>query len=360
MYAIEMRSRPLMVLLMAVALAGCQSIGPDSVQRDRIDYAGALGNSWKEQTLLNIVKLRYLDTPVYLDVTSVVSMYEMAGQASLSSTIFPRSSLDTNYGVGVTGRYTEWPTISYAPLAGERYINALLRPIPPKTVLAMIEAGHPADFIFQATVRAINGVYNHSIRTRLFRREDPTFAAVVAAIRRLQLAGALSAHIEKRGDEETTKIFFRRDVSEDAESDIRWLKNTLKINPATDEFPVTAGSLRRGGEEIELLTRSMQEILRILAAGVQVPEEDLSAGRATPLRGLTPGEGEPVYPAVQIRSSVEQPGDAYTAARYRNRWFWIDDKDLESKRVFMFLMIFSSLAETGAAVQTPLIVRSPR
>jgi hypothetical protein len=256
------------------------------------------------------------------------------------------------------GRYTEWPTISYAPLSGERYINALLRPIPPKTVLAMIDAGHPADFIFQATVRAINGVYNRS--TRPFRREDRAFAEVVAVIRRLQLAGALSARIEKHGDEETTKIFFRRDVSEDSENDIRWLKNALKIDPATDEFPVTAGSLRRGGDEIELLTRSMQEILRILSAGVQVPEEDLSAGRATPLRGLTLGEGEPVYPAVQIRSSLEQPGDAYAAARYRNRWFWIDDRDLESKRVFMFLMIFSSLAETGAAVQTPLIVRSPR
>lgn len=349
-----------MALVTAAALMGCQSIGPGSVERDRIDYASALGSSWKEQTLLNIVKLRYLDTPVFLDVTSVVGMYELSGQASLSATIFPRSSPDTNYTPGVTGRYTEWPTISYAPLAGERYINSLLRPIPPKTILAMIESGHPADFIIQATVRAINGVYNHSIRTRQFRREDSTFAAIVTAIRRLQLVGALSVHIEKRGDEETTKIFFRRGVSEDSESDILWLKNALKINPTSDEFPITAGSLRRGGDEIEFLTRSMQEILRILSVGVQVPEEDLSAGRATPLHGLSPGEDEPVYPAVRIRSSLEQPGDAYTAARYRNRWFWIDDKDLESKRVFMFLMIFSSLAETGAAVQTPLIVRSPR
>lgn len=349
-----------MALLMVAALAGCQSIGPDSVQRDRIDYAGALGNSWKEQTLLNIVKLRYLDTPVFLDVTSVVSMYEMAGQASISSTIFPRSSVDSNYGVGVTGRYTEWPTISYTPLAGERYINSLLRPIPPKTLLAMIDAGHPVDFIFQATVQSINGVYNRSSRMPPFRREDPAFADVVAALRRLQLAGALSMRIEKRGDDELTKIFFRRDVSADAEKDIRWLKSALKLDPKIDEFPVTAGSLRRGGGEIEILTRAMQEILRILSAGVQVPEEDLSAGRATPLQGLRSSEDRPNYPAVQIRSSVEPPRDVYAAARYRDRWFWIDDKDLDSKRVFMFLMVFSSLAETGAAIQTPLIVRSPR
>ncbi|MEK7819981.1 MAG: hypothetical protein AAB543_02620 [Pseudomonadota bacterium] len=166
--------------------------------------------------------------------------------------------------------------------------------------------------------------------------------------------------IEKHGDEELTKMFFRRDVSADAEKDIRWLKNALKLDPKIDEFPVTAGSLRRGGGEIEILTRAMQEILRILSAGVQVPEEDLSAGRATPIQGLRSDDERPSNPTVQIRSSVEPPRDAYAAARYRDRWFWIDDRDLESKRVFMFLMVFSSLAETGATVQTPLIVRSPR
>jgi hypothetical protein len=33
------------------------SIGPATVPHDRIDYGSSIGNSWKEQTLLNIVKL---------------------------------------------------------------------------------------------------------------------------------------------------------------------------------------------------------------------------------------------------------------------------------------------------------------
>src|ERR1700761_5276446 len=35
-------------------------IGPHSLPRDRADYGLSLSDSWKEQTLLNIVKVRYV------------------------------------------------------------------------------------------------------------------------------------------------------------------------------------------------------------------------------------------------------------------------------------------------------------
>ena len=49
------------IAILALSLGACTSIGPATVVRDRTDYGSSIGNSWKEQTLLNIVKLRYSD-----------------------------------------------------------------------------------------------------------------------------------------------------------------------------------------------------------------------------------------------------------------------------------------------------------
>lgn len=93
------------VLLAAFVTTGCQSIGPATIYRDRLDYAGAIADSWKEQTLLNIVRLRYFDTPTFLDVASVISSYQLQGEVRLGQEFFPSSRVDTNRSFGATGEH---------------------------------------------------------------------------------------------------------------------------------------------------------------------------------------------------------------------------------------------------------------
>lgn len=73
--------------MVIVFLGGCTSLGPTTIVADRFDYSTAIADSWKQQMLLNIVKLRYADVPVFVDVASVVSGYSLQAGVSLNGTL---------------------------------------------------------------------------------------------------------------------------------------------------------------------------------------------------------------------------------------------------------------------------------
>jgi hypothetical protein len=46
-------------------------------------YFNAISNSWKKQRLLNLVKTRYVEAPVFVEVSSIISQYTLEGQINL-------------------------------------------------------------------------------------------------------------------------------------------------------------------------------------------------------------------------------------------------------------------------------------
>jgi hypothetical protein len=121
----RMKIKQALLLLIVFGIAGCASIGPRTMTRDRFDYTSVVAESWKSQMLLNLVKIRHGDTPVFLDVGQIVSGYTLEGTLSASGTIFSTSGAvpgvpDNSVSLGAQGRYTDRPTMTYAPLVGER------------------------------------------------------------------------------------------------------------------------------------------------------------------------------------------------------------------------------------------------
>ncbi|HVE22856.1 MAG TPA: hypothetical protein VNC39_12850 [Acidocella sp.] len=346
-------------ILLALLPAGCASIGPATVSRDRVDYIGAVADSWKEQTLLNIVRMRYGDAPSFVDVSSIISAYALQGQLSAAGQISSdlTGTIPSNLvtlGGGVT--YLDRPTITYTPLAGEKFAASLLRPIPPSAIFELIQAGYPADYILQMTTRAINGVYNRSSIGGQVREADPSFYPLLNALRRLQLSGAVSLRLEKHGKEETGILILSPARTPEISGDLKLVRDTLKVRPGPNgELTLIFGALPQNAQEIALLSRSMLGILLEVANGIDVPRADVAAGRTTPSASVMTAPDPHDRPLVHVSSGPAPPEGAFAAVRYRGSWYWIDDRDFASKRIFTFLMMFFSLAETGVTPQTPVL-----
>ena len=120
----------IIVFIFAVAATlfagGCASIGPAKVTRDRFDYVTAISESWKRQMLLSLLKVRYTDAPVFMDVASVINAYELTGEVNISGQYAPIGRGDTFGFVGAAGRYSDKPTITYQPLSGDKFTRSLM------------------------------------------------------------------------------------------------------------------------------------------------------------------------------------------------------------------------------------------
>ena len=338
---------------------GCQHYGPRSIAADRIPYNESIATSWKEQTLLNIVKLRYMDTPFFVDVPQITSGYTLQGIGTVNGGIFPPVSNLASFAqqLGLTlnmqAAYQDRPTISYQPQTGSQFIRNLTQPINPGSVLFLLQSGYPADVVFDLTVESINGVRNRSVSGGQLRPADPEFAMIVKTLRRAQIAGHVGIRVERAKDNKDSVAFFFRDKDIDPElaKELAEVRKALRIDPNEAEFRVVFGAAASSPKEIAILSRSIIRIMRELSTNVQVPLEHLASGIAPDL-GDTDDSADT---QLRVFSANTKPCDAFTAVCYEGRWFWIDKTDFRSKRTMGYLLVLLALSDTGAKESLPVI-----
>jgi hypothetical protein len=343
-----------LALAASAFLCACTHIGPATVTADRFDYNTAIGNSWKEQTLLNIVKLRHADIPVFVDVASIVSGYSMETTVNIGGEIFPSTSGD-KLAVGGAGRFTDRPTITYVPKTGEKFLRSLLTPIDPKNIFFMLQAGYPADFILGLSVESINGVRNRSASMLAQRDADPEFVQAMQLLREIQLEGGFGMRVESdTAKRQTAILFFRRnDLSPESARKAADIRRLLRLAPDRQKYVIVYSPVPGEEGEIAVNSRSMLQIMTTFASHVEAPD-------AHELKNATLGESErggEQDPAgnVQIHSGDAKPADAYVTVKYRNRWYWIDDSDAETKRALAAIMLLFTLTDEVGNESVPLI-----
>jgi hypothetical protein len=348
-----------LLLLIVFGIAGCASIGPGTVTRDRFDYTAAVSESWKSQMLLNLVKLRYGDTPVFLDVGQIISGYTLEGTLSAGGTIANTHGVvpgvpDSSVILWAQGRYTDRPTITYAPLVGERFARSMT-PLPPPSILSLIQAGYPVDAVLRLAVHEINGIRNRYGGDLRARPADPEFYALLHDLRRLQTAGGIGLRVQRTDRTEAILMTFRQHVDPATADASRAVRQRLGLDPTVQDIRVVYGSVAANNKELAILSRSILEILVDLASFISVPEAHVLEHRVGPTQGDEAGPEGPLRPLIQIGSAAARPHDAFAAARYRGYWFAIDDQDMPSKRLFTFLMFLFTLVETGGKEGAPIV-----
>jgi len=235
-----------------------------------------------------------------------------------------------------------------------------MTPIPPRAILFMLQSGWPVDLIFPLTVDSINGLRAEIAAGSRQRSGDPKYYRVVEVLREIQKSGAVGMQIKRGGKDdpsEATVMFIQREaIAPETRAGLAEVRKLLGLDPDAWEITMRYGLIPRSDTEMAMLTRSMLQIMITLATQIDVPPEHVAEGRT--VASVAPsggGEGEPKTRIIDIRNGTEKPTDAFTAVKYRDRWFWLDDRDFKSKRTFAFLMILFSLMETSDGSGAPVV-----
>jgi hypothetical protein len=351
-------ARSCLLASIALNLSGCASFGPPSVDRDRFDYINAIASSWKQQTLLNIVKMRYADTPVFLDVGQIISGYQLQGTVTVGGSLNSASAFGDVLNLGSAGTYTDRPTITYTPLMGAHFIQVMITPIPPPALLMRAEEGWPIDMLLQIGVQSINGLSNRKGGARGGHPADPDFVRLLAALQRLQASGVIDLRVEvssQTKQEGTILVISQKGLSPEVQADRALVRQLLGLRPDLEEYKIVYGTVSGKDDEIAMQTRSGFQLLNQLGANVEVPPEHIAERRTYPSIPESEDMTRSMPRLISIHAEKSQPADAFVAVKYRDYWYWVDDRDFRSKGIFTFLMIIMTLSEKEDKVQPPIV-----
>lgn len=338
------------VVMVMIFMTGCRSVRPSIVATDRLDYGQAIAESWKRQTLLNIVRLRYADAPVFLEVTGIINSNSVGGNVS-AGTGFPGANPSSiAFDIGGSQSWSNTPTVSYQPLMGDRFTRSLLQPIQLPSVFQLIQGGWPTDIVLNTAVVSINGLRNASYGVAA----DSGFLELVEKMSLIQRAGGLGLRVEAREDGTSVVVVMPAGAEGTPLSAERSrVRELLQLEEGVNEFQVEFRLIQQNNHKVAMISRSMLEIMMQIGFGIDLPPAHVAEGRVLP--GLWRAGDAPARILSHIHSGLTEPKGAYVSVQYKDYWYWIDDTDLPSKRLFTFLMILFSLAETGQNYTGPIV-----
>lgn len=352
-------------LLALLASACATGIGPRALRTERPDYNQQIVRSADGEMLLNLVRLRYNDSPLFLELGAVVAQYGF--DASLSAT----GQVGSGAGQATVGTglgYSESPTITYTPLKGEDFAERLLTPVSLNSLMLFVQTGWSAERLLLMIVQRVNDLFNAPTATGPTPEHPPdyeAFADFATRFHRLYEAQLIGLNWEMKqgetdapGQNSTFWIRAPADPRSPLAADVAAVRRYLDLERGREEFELTAFPFRRHPNQLGIRCRSLLAVLYFLAESVQTPPEHIEAGLVAVTRDEN---GQPfdwskvMGDIMTIHSQRDFPDKAFVAVRHRGFWFYVADADQSSKATFGLLNLLFSLQSATGSGKSPLL-----
>ncbi|MFC1516902.1 hypothetical protein ACFL7E_09140 [Thermodesulfobacteriota bacterium] len=356
-----------LIIAVLFVLSGCASFGHRRVPPDRFNYNEVLAESSREQMLLNIIRLRYLEEPVFLVVSSILTQYVYDVGAGVGG-IFDLGGGSDTASAGANVGYEERPTITYLPVEGREFSAHLLSSIPGDFFFAAAQKGWDVDILMQIGLQRIGAVENMSfgaipppgdLDLRAQFQEDlnklKRFQHVMRLLVRLSDVEAYEVRMVEKNDAKEHHLIFSEKIPEEFQPMAKELRQLLELSNR-NTFRFTDRLTDTEDDEISIQTRSVLAMMSFLSRGVEVPPEHLAEGRVIDYRFPESGEGSrtDLIP-FKVLWSKQRPDKSFAAVRYQDYWFYIDHSDINSKRSLGLIIALFRLQAPDTSGVAPVL-----
>ncbi len=382
--------------LLLACLTGCAPVGPRLTRDLSVAYNEAVQESGQRELMLNIVRLRYRDTPEFLEISNIATEMRIERGLGVGAEFGTVEGATQNLGTASASiGYSESPIVTFTPRTDEKFTRQLVAPVALDSLYLLIRYGWSIERVLLLMAEDINGLQNvisrenvssdkssgqrefHEVCTamralaedRLLKLEQYTSWETVSepipaegfAASDLLKAEAEGYRVVMQGDPARLALSravkrYRWTLQPAASTREEWatLRRLAGFGEGQTQFalePALPVVEERGGS-FRIETRSVLGVLAYLSHGVSVPPVHLNLGLAEPESNAR----EFAERLLKVRSSSTRPASAWLAIPYRAQWFYVDGSDLNSRRTLGLLNSLMRLEiDAGGSQNVPLL-----
>jgi len=310
------RSRVLIRVLCLVpllALAGC-SMASRSIRSTFADYNQTVHFNEGQEMLLNLVRIKYRETPLFLKVGALSSSYSFEATAGAN---FGKATGGKAYGLDIGSSISSRPTITYTPIEGNTFVKQILAEIDRETFVLLVRSGWRISTLCHVLVERIGDSLNDDDAPSYER-----FKSVVATLQEAQDAN----HIE---------FTLENDV----------LGMTVLTNKAALGSDEQKGEMQRHVVDFKMVQfRSLLDVLYYLSKNTEIPEAHRTWVKPSDPNGW-----------MRIKVSEDEPEDALVWVRHEGYYYSIAHDDLKSKDTFALVQLLFQMQSGDIKSVQPIL-----